>query len=209
MDFFSNPKKHAHPKAKRLMNEDFFWSSMDEAGPFGSDSGAEAAEGFNQWRKRNKSESPVKFLYDLLPSWGFALFDWNELDPVKINDYIRTKADVGDLDQHIARLKETIQNSPSFSGNDLTDEALKDIVLKSAEGMGNIYLLQMDNAIIGTGFAQFVLEGKIDGDLHYLTLTALKRQMLPVIMDTYNKDFREIRKQTLVKLANVIENSKL
>jgi len=162
MDFFSNPKKNAHSKAKSLMKEDFFWSPIDEAGPFGSDSGSDAAEGFNQWRKTNKSSSPIKYLSDLLISWGFPLFDWNELDPSKIEDYIQIPANIDDISQQIEQIKQSFKNHPNDIASDLTDQSLQDLIIKSAEGMGGIYLLQIDNAIIGTGFAQFAIEGKID-----------------------------------------------
>lgn len=191
------------------MNEDFFWSPIDEAGPFGSDSGSDAAEGFNQWRKENKSTSPIKYLSDLLTSWGFPLFDWNELDSSKIKDYIQIRANTDDMSQQVDWLKEAIKNSPADFGSDVTDQSLQDLILKSAEGMGGIYLLQMDNAIIGTGFAQFAIEGKIDDDLQYLTYTALKRQLLPILIDRYGDEHREIREQILTKMISVIENANL
>src|SRR5262245_922728 len=139
MDFFSNSKKGAHPKAKRLMNEDFFWSPIAEAGPFGSDSGSEAAEGFNEWRKLNKTADPVDYLRELLPSWGFPLFDWNELDPIKINDYIHIRADTNSITEQVDQLREALNNSPTGLDGGVSDQSLQDIIHKSAEGMGAIY----------------------------------------------------------------------
>src|SRR5215213_2008346 len=101
MDFFSDPEKHAHEKAKRLMREEFFWSPIDEAGPFGSDSGADAAAGFSEWRKDNQAESPIKYLSDLLVNWGIPLLDWNELDESKIKEFIDTRANIPDISQQI------------------------------------------------------------------------------------------------------------
>lgn len=75
--------------------------------------------------------------------------------------------------------------------------------------MGGIYLLQMDNAIIGTGFAHFVIEGRLDEDLQYLTHTALKRQLLPLLIELYDSDHQELRKQMLGKMMSVIENANL
>ena len=209
MDFFSNPKKYAHAKAKSLMQEEFFWSAIDEAGPFGSDSGADAAEGFNQWRKRNPDESPIKFLSDLLVSWGMPLLDWNELDESKIREFIETKAAITDLPQQVDQFKEMIKNSGTDFASDLTDQSFQDMILQSAAGMGVIYLLQMDNAIIGTGFAQFVMEGKLDEGLQYLTHTALKRQLLPVLIERYDTGHQEIRKEILGKMVRVIEQANL
>jgi uncharacterized protein YfeS len=137
------------------------------------------------------------------------LLDWNELDESKIKEFIETKANIGDLSGQVEQLREVINNSPTNFPSQLSEEALQDIILQSAAGMGGIYLLQMDNAIIGTGFAQFVMEGKLDEDLQYLTHTALKRQLLPVLMDRYDSDHREIRKQMLGKMVSVIENANL
>lgn len=209
MDFFSNPKKHAHSKAKKLMNEDFFWSPIEGAGPFGSDSGSEAAEEFNQWRKLNKTVNPVDFLRELLRGWGFPLFDWNELDPIKIDEYIQIKANTDNISEQVNQLKEALKNSPGSLEGDVTDESLQDTIRKSSEGMGGIYLLQIDNGIIGTGFAQFAIEGKIDNDLQYLTYTALKRQLLPILINRYDDDHKPIRIQMLTKMLHVIENASL
>jgi uncharacterized protein YfeS len=209
MDFFSNPQENAHPKARKLMNEDFYWSPIDEAGPFGSDSGSDAAQGFIEWRKTNKTTSPIKYLGDLLISWGFPFFDWNELDSKKIEEYIQIKANVDDMFQNIDQLKEIMKNTPDDFGKDISDQTLQDLISQSAEGMGGTYLLNIDNAIIGTGFAQFATEGKIDEDLKYLTQTALKRQLLPLLIDRYDNNYKEIRRQVLTKMINVVENSNL
>lgn len=159
--------------------------------------------------KANKSLSPIKYLSDLLISWGFPLFDWNELDPSKIKDYIQIRAKIDDISQQVEQLKEVIKKSPNDFGADVTDQSLQDLIFKSAEGMGGIYLLQIDNAIIGTGFAQFAIEGEIDDDLQYLTYTAIKRQLLPILIDRYDDDYKEIRKQMLTKMIHVIENANL
>jgi uncharacterized protein YfeS len=39
---FEFSPKTAHPNAQALMKEDFFWSSIDESAPFGSDGGSDA-----------------------------------------------------------------------------------------------------------------------------------------------------------------------
>lgn len=206
MDFFSNAKKHAHPKAQSLMNEDFFWSPIDEAGPFGSDSGSDAAQGFNEWRKANNTTDPVEYLRELLVSWGMPLLDWNELDSSKINEFIQRETGISA--ETIEMLKETFKNQPEGQ-NKLSDEAYENIIQQSSAGMGRIYLLQMDNAIIGTGFAQFAMEGKIDVDLQYLAHTAIKRQLSPILIDAYNPGNKKIRQQILSKMMTVIEAANL
>lgn len=141
--------------------------------------------------------------------WGMPLLDWNELDESKVKEFIETKATISDMSRHVEQLREAMKNSPTDFASDLTDPTLQDIILKSAAGMGRLYLLQMDNAISGTGFAQFVMEGKLDEDLHYLLHTALKRQLLPVLIERYDSNHQEIRKQMLGKMLNVIEHVNL
>jgi uncharacterized protein YfeS len=209
MDFFADPKKGANAKAKRLMNEDFFWSPIAESGPFGNDSGSEAAEGFNEWRKANKTGDPVDYLRELISSWGFPSFDWNLLDPVKISEYVQIKANTDNIVEQVAQFKEILKNSPSGLSGDSSDEILKQVIRNSAENMGGTYLLQIDNGIIGTGFAQLAIEGKIDRDLQYLTSTAIKRQLLPILIERYDEDHKEMRKQILTKMLNVVDNANL
>jgi uncharacterized protein YfeS len=63
----------------------------------------------------------------------------------------------------------------------LTGEQLRQIVENSQRNMGWSFLLDMDEAIIGTAFAQFVLEGRIDPTLKYYVTKALEREMLHII----------------------------
>src|ERR1700760_224494 len=71
---------NARPNARALMKEDFFWSPIDESGPFGSDGGSDAAYGFYKWRKTNPVASPVIYLKDLIDSWNYPPLSWDELD---------------------------------------------------------------------------------------------------------------------------------
>ena len=73
--------------------------------------------------------------------------------------------------------------------------------------MGGLYLLGQDNAIIGIGFAQFVLEGRIDNDIKSLTIIAIKRQMLPLFINRYDDNYRDKRKQQLTKMLEVINKA--
>ena len=78
----------AHPNAKALMNDDFFWSPTDPGAPFGSEPGSEAAYGFYSWRPTHLTISPVIFLKGLLDSWHSRPLAWDELDTLKIKAYI-------------------------------------------------------------------------------------------------------------------------
>jgi uncharacterized protein YfeS len=54
-DPFNEPET-AHPRARELMTEDFFWDCTDEDAPFGSDEGNDAYYEFRSWRERNKKK---------------------------------------------------------------------------------------------------------------------------------------------------------
>lgn len=54
-DPFNEPEI-AHPRARELMTEAFFWDCADEEAPFGSDEGYDAYYEFREWRRRNKKK---------------------------------------------------------------------------------------------------------------------------------------------------------
>lgn len=206
MDQFEYSPKTAHPNANKLMTEDFYWSSIEETGPFGSDDGWDAAYSFREWRISNKTGSPLIFLKQLIAKWDYPYFDWNEMDTNTIKKFIvsRTEMDEATIQQQIQLLKDVSKNHPDSSMKNTDDNKLREIVLVSASGMGQIFLLGQDNAIIATGFAQFALEGKIDSDIKILTTTAIKRQLLPVLLDRYDEKYRVKRKDQLTKMLEVV-----
>ena len=210
MDNFEFSLKSAHPKAQALMTDEFYWSPIEESAPFGSDDGSDAAYGFRKWRLLNTTLSPVIYLNELVKRWQYPFFDYNEMDSTKILEYINQKKNLDEATilQNIQNLKERNKNSlDSFIKPD--DNQLREIVISSSNGMGSMYLLGQDNAIIGTGFAQFVLEGHIDNDIKSLTITTIKRQLLPLLINRYDNNYLGIRKQQLTKMLNTITNANL
>lgn len=91
--------------------------------------------------------------------------------------------------------------------SNVDDKQLRDIVIKSSQELGGSYLLGQDNAIIGTGFAQFALEGRVDNDIKALTITAIKRQLLPVLINRYDEGYRQIRKDQLTRMMEVMSEA--
>ena len=205
MDNFEYTFKSAHSQAQALMTEEFYWSPIEETAPFGNDDGWDAAYGFRQWRFLNKTTSPVTYLRDLIQNWQYPIFDYNEMDTIKIKEYITRKANLDEatIQQQIQALKDINKNSPDTSMK-LDDTQLREVIILSSNSMGGRYLLGQDNAIIGTGFAQFVLEGHMDNDIKRLTITAIKRQLLPLLIDRYDDNYRDYRKQQLSKLLEVV-----
>jgi len=201
--------KTAHANAQALMTDDFFWSPIEETGPFGSDDGSDAAYGFRQWRVSNKSTSPINYLKELLIQWNYPIFNWNEMDTNKIKEYILSSAnlDEASIQKKVEELKEAFKNSPDTGFKNLSDAQWRESIRSSSKATGGLYLLGQDNAIIGTGFAQFVLEGRIDRELKKLITTALKRQLLPLLINRYSEDYRIKRKEQLSKMLDVVNKT--
>jgi uncharacterized protein YfeS len=57
-EYYPSPET-AHPKAKALLTKDYYWSAIDESGPFGNDDGADAFYSFREWRKKSKEWQTV------------------------------------------------------------------------------------------------------------------------------------------------------
>ena len=78
----------AHPNAKQLMSEEFYFSPIEETAPFGSDDGADTYAGFKDWRKEHKSDNPKDFLVQQIEDWGYPTFDINETNLEKLKPYL-------------------------------------------------------------------------------------------------------------------------
>lgn len=83
--------RQAHPLARPLMDEDFYYSPIEESGPFGSDDAADTFAGFCQWRPGNKEVSPLEYLKLQFEDWEYPPLDWkgqqeNTVDADAVND---------------------------------------------------------------------------------------------------------------------------
>jgi uncharacterized protein YfeS len=198
----------AHPAAKELMKEEFYWSPIDESGPFGSDAGSDAAYGFQKWRKEFPTTAPILYLRELIESWNFPPFDWSELDTAKIKLYMSAAAhpDESLLAQEIAVLKqENERSSTPGGGKKLTDEQLRQIAIDTQKNMGAAYLNEIDGAIIGTAFAQFVIEGRIDSTIKNFVTKTIEREMLPIIARQFGRpDQAKEHYEKMKKLLQVV-----
>jgi uncharacterized protein YfeS len=197
--------RSANPKAQKLMKEEFFWNPNEESGPFGSDDGADAAYGYYQWRTSNKNSDPIIYLRELFARWNYPYFDLDELDSNKIKVYI-TKDAIMD-DSAVLHMKETLKNLPNGAAKELSDSQINEAIKMSMRGMGRNYLLGFDNAIIGTGFAQLALEGYIPQDLKAITIIAIKRELLPLLINKYEVNNQIIRENQLSKMLLAINSS--
>lgn len=61
----------AHPNARRLLKDDFYWDVTDENSPFGNDTGADTLAFYRAWIE--ESDDDEDFLHQLFEEWDV---DW-------------------------------------------------------------------------------------------------------------------------------------
>ena len=61
-----------HPSARLLLDDPFYWDSVDEYAPHGSDTGADLLESFRDWRRRHEAVPASRFLPLMLKRWNYA-----------------------------------------------------------------------------------------------------------------------------------------
>ncbi len=206
MDNFTRlSKETAHPNAKKILAEDFYWSEADEFSPFGNDDGFDAFYGFKEWRKTNLNISPLKYIEQLIQSWGMPKFDLYSLDTSKIKTYLNQDTKVDGMEDQMPALREQMKKMAEDAGKKFDEEEFNQIMKMSSSGMGSRYLLGQDNAIIATGFGQFILEGRIDDDIKALTKISLQRQLLPILLDRWDDSNKVYRAEVLNNMLKKLE----
>lgn len=73
-----------HPKARRILDEPYFWEFSDDLAPNGNDTGADLLEDFKDWDKRNRTRPPLHFFDRLLKRWGVEPMDWSITDEATV-----------------------------------------------------------------------------------------------------------------------------
>jgi len=198
-------KEIAHQNARKLLTEQFYWSEIDEFSPFGSDDGSDAFYGFKEWRKSNLKTSPVKYVEQLIQSWHMPEFDLYSIDTTKIKNYLTQETKADGMEEQMPALKEQMKKMAEDAGKKFDEEQFNQIMKMSTSGMGSRYLLGQDNAIIATGFGQFVLEGRIDKDIQELTKISLQRQLLPILLDSWDSSNKVYRAEVLNNMLQKID----
>lgn len=189
------------------MQEDFFWSPVEESAPFGNDAGSDAAYGFERWRLQNRALSPVEYLKQLIKEWHYPVLNWNDLDSTNIKNFLASKSQMSEesIERLVQQLMEMNKSGRDSLTRGMDEQKLRESVISTSQQMNGSYLLDQDNAIIGIGFAQFALEGKIDAYFQSLTITAIKRELLPVLINRFDEKYRETRETQLKKMLSVVE----
>lgn len=70
----------AHPNARALLVEAWFWNVSDDDSPFGNDTGADTLSFFREWRAEHQRAEAEEFLEFLLGRWDVRNEGWECLD---------------------------------------------------------------------------------------------------------------------------------
>ena len=165
VDYSPSPGK-AHPTAKKLMTEDFYWSPIEETGPFGNDDGADTYAGFAEWRQTHKTDNPKVFLSEQIQNWGYPTFDLAETNFEKLKPYLQQSS------------------------------------------IGTRFMSGIDAAIIAIAFGQLYLEGTVEKEFKGTAITAIKRQLIPQMLNLWADGYRPTRESQLKKMLIVLEQIK-
>ena len=130
------------------------------------------------------------------------------MDSSKIISYINSEKKLDDsyIEEQLKIFKEILKNSADTTQKNTDDSTLRTIIIESAKSMNGTFLLGQDNAIIGTCFAQFALEGRVDKELKEITRLAIKRQLLPILIDRYDEPYKTTRTEQLTKMLLVLDS---
>ncbi|MDQ7745092.1 hypothetical protein [Hydrogenophaga pseudoflava] len=61
-----------HPKARKILDDPFFWDVADSFAPNGSDTGADLLSAYRQWLEAGREVDPLHFFKQLCVRWGYA-----------------------------------------------------------------------------------------------------------------------------------------
>jgi uncharacterized protein YfeS len=73
--------ENAHPKARQVLTDSFFWQLADDGAPLGSDTGSDLFAMYRTWKDENPTASPRLFLAEVLREWEVPNKDWQITDP--------------------------------------------------------------------------------------------------------------------------------
>lgn len=171
----------AHIKAKKILKDKIFWDPDEETGPFCFNK-LELVEDFRIWRTNNLKQSPIQYLQNKLKETNWPEFDWLELDPIKIQNYIDTCNN--NINSNKPEIKERIEIEDvewDESLNLLFDKQMSMIT----SIFGDSVVSDINNNIISIGFGQFILEGFMENKLWNFTVLAVKREKLPMLLEKW------------------------
>lgn len=78
----------AHPKARAVLTNLFFWDMTDDNTPFGNDNGADTLAFYRDWQASHPNDKVIDFLRELLQRWDVTDNHWDVLIPESIVELI-------------------------------------------------------------------------------------------------------------------------
>lgn len=142
-----------------------------------------------------------------MAEWNFPKFDLTEMDTSKISEYVNaeTLAGSSEIDDQLPAMMEHFKQIAKAEGKEFDEKQFNEMMGRISKSMGGTYLLGIDNAIIAVGYGQFVLEGKIDEDVKTLTKTAINRELLPMLIDRWDGEYKKTRVEQLTKMLSTLD----
>jgi uncharacterized protein YfeS len=98
----------AHPMAREVLTDAFFWDAADEGAPLGTDTGAEVLAFVRQRRAEQPAVGSGQLLADLLARWEVADADWDAVEAPRV-------AEVGAEDEDSLLLRDEIVLALAFA----------------------------------------------------------------------------------------------
>ncbi len=77
-------REAAHPTARELLIDDFFWSTTDEGAPLGTDTGAETLAWLRARRVEEPTAGALQLLGELLQRWEVSDAHWDAVDAATV-----------------------------------------------------------------------------------------------------------------------------
>jgi uncharacterized protein YfeS len=194
----------AHPNARALLKDGFFWNRDELTAPFGNPGSALAVSTFRKWRDTSKTVSLVTFTEHTYTASRYPPFNWHETDPDKIKAYVTSlmHSTMPSVQREKKEMEQLVKDQTA--GKQLSKEEFEAQVQYFMNTTGLVFIHAQDHWIISMCFAQFVTEGKVDKELHGITIAAIKRQLLPICLSKFNEKYQVTRKTLLQKMLDVV-----
>lgn len=74
-----------HPTARKLLDDPFFWSSINDYSPHGNDMGSDVLAEYRKWNKSHPDQPSHRMATALLRAWDIAQFDLNITNPSEVS----------------------------------------------------------------------------------------------------------------------------
>lgn len=73
-----------HPAARRLLDDPFLWSCVEDFSPHGNDTGADLLSEFKIWNRRNRHQPAWRMAAKLLDEWDMSSIEPSLVDPIEV-----------------------------------------------------------------------------------------------------------------------------